>query len=62
MIIGFSALIINELRTEEWWVLALGTLFVILGFLVWPSIITIDESGVSQYRWWRRVRAIPWSE
>jgi hypothetical protein len=62
MIVGFSALIINELHTDEWWVLAGGTLFVVLGCIVWPSIITISEVGVDQHVWWRRVRTIPWNE
>ncbi|MDP9113200.1 MAG: hypothetical protein M3O20_05905 [Acidobacteriota bacterium] len=62
MVIGFSALIIKELRTEEWWVLLVGALFVVLGLIVWPSIITISDAGVDQHVWWRRVRSIPWNE
>jgi hypothetical protein len=62
MVIGFSALIINELRTEEWWVLLGGALFVVLGLIIWPSIITISDLGVGLHVWWRRARTIPWNE
>jgi hypothetical protein len=57
-----SAMIIKGLNSEEWWVLASLGAFLVLGLLVWPSIITISEAGVSQHRWWRRVCAIPWNE
>ncbi len=61
-IIGFCVLIINGRNTEEWWVLSSGVLFVILWCLFWPSTITLDGLGVSQYAWWRRVRSIPWHD
>lgn len=62
MIVGLSILIIKELDTEEWWVLSGSALFVILGLVVWPSVITVSETGVDQHTWWRRVRMIPWND
>lgn len=62
MIIGLSILIVKEIDTEEWWVLWGGALFVILGLVVWPSVITISETDVSQHTWWKRVCTIPWRE
>jgi hypothetical protein len=62
MVVGCSALIIKGLASEEWWVLAILGLFVVLGLIIWPSIITISDLGVGSHVWWRRARTIPWNE
>jgi hypothetical protein len=61
-IVGITLVIVRDGSQEEWWIVLCLVLFVFCCCLLWPSIITITDTGIEQRRWWQRTRSIPWSE
>ena len=61
-IIGFSALTICSIGSEEVWLLAMGAAIVIGACFLWPVAITLDDNAIHASVWWRRSIVIPWDQ